>query len=238
MLLDELTQKKCGPSSADGAAQIFQHSATVVGRYSMGVGFLGDGSVIVSESTFTRVYRSGHDLDNVHLGLVTLEPGTDPESTAKRLVAALPGDVRVMTRDELNRIQSRYWVQNTAVGNIFGIGTAVGFLVGMVVLYQILSTDIRNHLPLYATLRAMGYSNRRLYGYVLEQAGIFALLGFGPALAVAAMLFPILHGLTLMPIYMTLWLALFVLILSASMCAFAAILSLRRLRAADPADLF
>jgi len=238
LLLDDLTQSKCGPTSPDGASQIFQHSTTVVGHYALGVGFLADGSVIVSDDTFSRVYQGGHNLDKVHLGLVKLVDEADPAAVARQVEATLPGDVRVMTLDELNAVQTRYWVENTAVGNIFGLGTLAGFLVGMVVLYQILSTDIRNHLPLYATLRAMGYSNRRLYGYVIEQSWIFAILGFGPALIVSSILFPIVHGITKMPIYMTLGLAVFVLLLSVVMCSLAAIFSARRLRAADPAELF
>jgi putative ABC transport system permease protein len=118
------------------------------------------------------------------------------------------------------------------------MGAVAGFFVGVVVLFQILSTDIRNHLPLYATLRAMGYSSRRLSRYVVEQAWIFAALGYGPALVISLFLFPLVHGLTRLPIHMTFGLAAAVAVLSLGMCSVAALLSVRRLRMADPAELF
>ena len=118
------------------------------------------------------------------------------------------------------------------------MGTLAGFLVGVVVLFQILSTDIRNHLPLYATLRAMGYSKKRLTRYVLEQAWIYALLGFGPALFVSLFIFPLIQGATNLPIFITPALVVGILCLSLAMCSASALVSSRRLHRADPAELF
>ncbi len=237
LLLDRLTQADCGPTDPRGHTEVRDQAARVVGQYDLGVGFLADGSMVVSDDTFTRLFRN-HPLSEPHLGLIQLQPGYDVEVVAARLRSSLPGDVRVVTRAELNRYQTDHWVENTAVGNIFGMGSIAGFLVGVVVLFQILSTDIRNHLPLYATLRAMGYSNRQLYGYVLQQAWIFAGLGYLPALAISLALFPFVHSLTRLPIFMTFSLAGFVLVMSFVMCSAAAFLSMRRLRLADPAELF
>jgi len=118
------------------------------------------------------------------------------------------------------------------------MGSFAGFMVGVVVLYQILSTDIRNQLPYYATLKAMGYPNRRLFGYVFRQAWIFAILGFVPALIVSAALFPLIHSLTRLPVFMSFGLATLIGTLSALMCTLAAAVSLRKLQSADPAELF
>jgi putative ABC transport system permease protein len=237
LLLDRLTQSDCGPLSTKGTVEVRDQAARVVGHYDLGVGFLGDGSMIVSDDTFSRLFRN-HPLDRPHLGLIQLYPGFDHDVVATRLRSSLPADVRVVTGAELNRYQTEHWVENTAVGNIFGMGSIAGFLVGVVVLFQILSTDIRNHLPLYATLRAMGYPNRRLYGYVLQQAWLFAALGYLPALLISLLLFPLVHNLTRLPIFVTFSLASFVLIMSFIMCSLAALLSMRRLRLADPAELF
>jgi putative ABC transport system permease protein len=160
------------------------------------------------------------------------------EEVAAALRAQLPADVRVISRNELEALQTQQWVRNTAVGNIFEMGSLAGFLLGVVVLFQILSADIRNQLPLYATLRAMGYTNARLYRYALELSWIFAGLGYVPALMLTLILFPIVHRLTLLPIYVTVGLTTFVFVLSFVMCSLAAILSMRRLRMADPAELF
>ncbi len=238
LLLDAITQPKCGPVSADGDLEIHDQATRVVGRYPLGVGFLGDGSAVTTEATFGSLLPEKHDPGYMHFGLIRLRAGEDPAAARDRIAAMLPEDVRVVDRATLSSMQLRHWVENTAVGNIFGMGTVVGFFVGMVVLYQILSTDIRNHLPLYATLKAMGYGNRKLYRYVLEQAWIFSVLGFGPAFLICAMLFPVVHSLTLLPVFMTLRLALGVAGLSVLMCSLAAILSMQRLRMADPAELF
>jgi putative ABC transport system permease protein len=237
VLLDRMTQRGCGPSSPIGDAEINGRAVQVTGGFELGVGFLADGAVITSDDTFSRLFQL-EKLDRPHLGLVKLRDGADPEEVAAALRAQLPADVRVISRNELEALQTQQWVRNTAVGNIFEMGSLAGFLLGVVVLFQILSADIRNQLPLYATLRAMGYTNARLYRYALELSWIFAGLGYVPALMLTLILFPIVHRLTLLPIYVTVGLTTFVFVLSFVMCSLAAILSMRRLRMADPAELF
>jgi putative ABC transport system permease protein len=237
LLLDRLTQDECGPAAESGVVEVNNRAARVAGSFALGVGFLADGAMIVSDDSFSRFF-SRHPLDRPHLGLVKLVPGADADRVADELRRLLPMDVRVITADDLEEMQIQHWVENTAVGNVFGMGAVAGFFVGVVVLFQILSTDIRNHLPLYATLRAMGYSSRRLSRYVVEQAWIFAALGYGPALVISLFLFPLVHGLTRLPIHMTFGLAAAVAVLSLGMCSVAALLSVRRLRMADPAELF
>ena len=237
VLLDRLTREKCGPAGPGGQVEIRNHAARVVGHFGMGVGFLADGAMLMSDDTFSRFFDN-HPLDEPHLGLIQLVPGSDTDEVAAALRETLPRDVRVITLDELNDLQTRHWVENTAVGNIFGMGTLAGFLVGVVVLFQILSTDIRNHLPLYATLRAMGYSERHLTRYILEQAWIYSLLGFGPALLASLIAFPLIQGATHLPIFITPGLVGGMLLVSLVMCSLSALVSSRRLRRADPAELF
>jgi putative ABC transport system permease protein len=144
----------------------------------------------------------------------------------------------VLDREALDAYQIRHWVQNTAIGNIFRMGSITGFFVGMVVLFQIMSADIRNHLPLYATLRAMGYTKLQLCRYVFEQSWIFAVLGYLPALVVSLALYPLVHNLTYLPIYMTMSLAAGVALLSLLMCSLSALLCMNKLVRVDPAELF
>ena len=237
VLVDERTQSRCGPSDPQGRIEINDLAGRAVGRFALGVGFLADGSMLMSDDTFSRFY-SDHSLDQPHLGLFKLVPGADPDAVAQSLREMLPSDVRVITRDELEEMQTRHWVEHTAVGNVFGLGSVAGFFVGVVVLFQILSTDIRNQLPFYATLRAMGYTRERLSRYVLEQAWIFAGLGYLPALGITLLLFPFVRFLTRLPVHLTPGLAGGVALLAFAMCSIAALLSLRRLHRADPAELF
>lgn len=237
VLLDRLTQDKCGPSGDDGTAEVRNQVVRVVGGFELGVGFLADGSLIVSDQTFSRLF-GGYPLEEPHLGLLHLRDGADPEAAAGALRDLLPPDTLVLRPEQLEERQVDHWVWNTAAGNIFALGAGAGFLVGLVILYQILSTDIRNHLPQYATLKAMGYGDRRLVRFVLQKAWIFAALGFLPAVALTAALFPFVHGATRLPVFLTLPLGLFVGIAALSMSAAAALLSSGRLRRADPAELF
>lgn len=237
LFMDRLTQAKCRAVDPDGFVEIRDKTARIVGQFEIGVGFLADGAMIVSDDTFTHFFE-GHPIDRPHLGLIRLRPGADRAQAAAALRRMLPGDVRVLDADELDAMQTRHWVENTAVGNIFTMGSFAGFMVGLVVLYQILSTDIRNQLPYYATLKAMGYPNRRLYGYVFRQAWVFAGLGFVPALLASAALFPFIHSLTRLPVFMSVGLATTIGSLSVVMCTLAAGVSLRKLQTADPAELF
>ena len=237
LLLDRFTQSNCGPDPGLTEVEARGQSSQVVGHFELGVGFLADGAFIASDDTFSRLFGS-ESLDRPNLGLLRLKPGSDPDVVAEKLRASLPGDVRVVTRDELNAYQTEHWVSNTAAGNIFGLGSLAGFVVGLVVLFEILSTDIRNQLPFYATLMAMGYTRKQLLRFVLEQAWIFAAIGYLPALLISAVLFPIVHDLTQLPVFLTAGLALSVLTLGFIMCSGAAGLSFLRLRKADPAELF
>ena len=237
LLLDRFTQSDCGPDPGLTEVEVRNQSSRVVGHFDLGVGFLADGAFITSDETFSGLY-GGDSIDNPNLGLLRLRPGSDPEAVAERLRTNLPRDVRVVTRDELNAYQTEHWVSNTAAGDIFGLGSIAGFVVGLVVLFEILSTDIRNQLPFYATLMAMGYSRKQLLRFVLEQAWIFAAIGYFPALLISALLFPVIHDLTQLPVFLTAGLALSVLALGFVMCTGAAGLSFLRLRRADPAELF
>jgi putative ABC transport system permease protein len=141
ILVDTVTQSKCGPAEVGREVEVREQMAAVVGRFTMGVGFLGDGALIMSDQTFSQLF-AGRSLDDVQLGLVKLRSGQDAADAARRLREVLPPDTRVLTRSDLEEIQGRYWVRDTSIGNVFSLGTVVGFLVGTMILYQVLSTDI------------------------------------------------------------------------------------------------
>lgn len=237
LLLDSRSRAECVPSPGSSEVEVRGQASTVVGNFDLGVGFLADGAFVISDDTYSRLYPA-EPLDRPHVGLVHLKPGSDREAVARSLSASLPEDVRVVTREELNSFQTDHWVTNTAAGNIFGLGTLAGFLVGVVVLFEILSTDIRNQLPFYATLRAMGYTSWQLARFVMEQAWLFAAFGYFPALLISSILFPAVSALTQLPIYLTAGLCFGVLGLSLIMCTGAAALSVIRLKRADPAELY
>jgi putative ABC transport system permease protein len=95
------------------------------------------------------------------------------------------------------------------------------------------------HLPEYATLKAMGYSDRYLIGVLLQEALILAILGFIPEFTISLGLYGLIAKATLLPVQMTLNRARLVLFLTVVMCvASGAIAKERKLQSADPADIF
>src|SRR5204862_3795336 len=118
--------------------------------------------------------------DEVNYGLVKLKSGADPGAVRDRLRAALPPDVKVYTRDEINSDERNYWLRLTSVGQFLIVAVVLAVVVGVIFVYQMMAADIRNMLPEYATVKALGYKPRYLTGVVLWQAILLALFGYVP----------------------------------------------------------
>jgi putative ABC transport system permease protein len=172
------------------------------------------------------------------MGLIRLEPGTDPDAAKARMLPLVPADTQIMTRRELLNYEERHWVVKTSVGIIFGLGVAVALIVGLAIVYQVLSSDIANRIPEYATLMAMGYGRRYISGVVIQQALMMALAGFIPGWIISFALFNIAAAGAHLPMKMTPGLTVAVLILNIAMCTVSGLLSLRKVNTADPAYLF
>ncbi len=155
-----------------------------------------------------------------------------------QLAAGLPNDVRVLTLEGFAEVEKQYWETGTAIGFIFTLGTAVGFIVGIVIVYQILYSDVSDHLPEYATLKAMGYTDRYLLGVLLQEALFLAILGFLPGFILSFGLYQVTYAATMLPIFMKTERAIRVWILTVIMCSFSGAIAMRKLRSADPADVF
>jgi putative ABC transport system permease protein len=144
----------------------------------------------------------------------------------------------VLTRRELEDAERAYWIEATSLGLIFTMGVAVALAVQLIIPYQILSTDIANRLPEYATLKAIGYSQRSLWGTVWQQAVILALASFVIGLAVSLALYEVTERATRLPMTMPMTRVGFVFASSLGLASIAAGLSIRRTRSVDPAELF
>jgi putative ABC transport system permease protein len=209
---------------------------TVEGIFTNGASFAADGNVITSDSTFLNLFpeRKGSNID---VGLITLKLGTNRKLIQQQIATAMP-DLRVLTIEEFAAVEKNYWESQGAIGFIFTLGVIVGFIVGIVIVYQILHTEVADRLPEYATLKAMGYTDGYLFSIVLQEALILALLGFLPGMAVSIGLYQIAQSATLLPIVMKTDRAIFVLILTIIMCVSSGSIAIRKLQSADPADLF
>lgn len=218
-------------------SEINEHQVKLSGLISMGSSFTFDGVLIGSDQTFLRL-RSTRPSSLIDFGLLTIEPGQDVNQIAESLRSHLSDDVRVFTREELIELEQNYLANETAIGFIFSLGTGMGFVVGIILVYQVLATDVNSHMEEYATFRAMGYGQQFLLGIVLEEAVILAVLGFIPSLGIAYGLYNLTRGATALPLVMTFTRAGGVLAATIVMCLVSGVVATRRLKEADPADIF
>lgn len=209
----------------------------VSGVFRNGASFAADGNVIASDSTFLRLFPERKP-DRIEVGLITLKPGVDKEKVRSQLAAGLPNDVIVLTPEGFAQTEKDYWANGTGIGFIFGLGVGVGFIVGIVIVYQILYSDVSDHLPEYATLKAMGYTDRYLLLVLLQEALLLAFLGYLPAYILSFGLYQVTYAATMLPIAMKLERAITVFILTIIMCTASGAIAMRKLRSADPADVF
>jgi putative ABC transport system permease protein len=209
----------------------------VVGLVEIGPSFGADGNVVLSEVNFRRVVKE-RQVAAVDLVAIKLRPDADLRQTQARLRALLPADVMVMTQAELYAHERSYWETATPIGFIFAFGSLMGLVVGMVIVYQILFSDIASHLKEYATLKAMGYSGFYLSRVVLGAALILAVTGFIPGLLLSYLLYDVVGSATFLPLRLDLELGATVFLMIFTMCAIAGLLAVRKLKDADPADMF
>jgi len=209
----------------------------VGGIFTLGASFGADGNIITSDLNFLRLFPERKD-GLIDIGIIQLEPNVEIEAILKNLKKELPKDVRVLSKEEFIEFEKSYWETSTAIGFIFTLGTSMGFIVGIVIVYQILYTDVADHLPEYATLKAMGYKTSYLLIVVFQEALILAVLGYLPGCTLALGLYSLTKNATNLPMVMTISRAATVLILTIIMCCVSGAIAVRKLQAADPADIF
>jgi putative ABC transport system permease protein len=217
--------------------EIDRRTIAVVGLFSLGASFATDGTLVTSQENFLRFFPD-RSPGQVTLGLIKVEPGTDPKQVLDQIKAILPPDSIASTKQEYVDLEQAYWQQTTPIGIVFTFGTVMAFVVGTVIVFQILSTDVNEHMSEYATFKAMGYRDRYLLAIVLEEAIILASLGFIPGLALALGQYALIRNVAALPIAMTFARFWFVFFLTIVMCMVSGLIATRRLQSADPADNF
>ena len=243
ILFDQLSRPEFGPIAdwyRDGKTvetEIAGNRVRVEGLVSLGTSFGADGNLLTSTETFLDLMPQKAP-GSIEVGLIRLRPEADSETVLRRLQERLPDDVMVLTKQGFIDFEQNYWKSSTAIGFIFTLGAAMGFVVGCVIVYQVLYTDVSDHLPEYATLMAMGYRLSHLLGVVLREGLYLAALGYLPAYLAGEGLYWFVRDATRLPVGMDLSRALTVLAMILVMCLLSALLAMRRLVDADPAEIF
>jgi putative ABC transport system permease protein len=234
---DVLSRPEDGPFMPGVSSEVQHHRIRIVGRYAIGGGFVAGSTLVTGRDTFVKVFK-GTLADQPNVGLVKLAPGISPRAAAVEMKKRLWPVATALTRSELSSAEQHFWLNVKPIGIMFTSGVLVAFVAGAVILYQVLASEVQNRLREYATLKALGYGNGYVYGVVVRQALIFSGLGFIPAFVLALGLYFLLRTQALVPITMELTRVASVFLLTAVMCLSATFLAVRKLREADPADLF
>jgi putative ABC transport system permease protein len=243
ILFDRLSRPEFGPIADwynDGRVvetEIAGNRVRVEGLVSLGTSFGADGNLLTSTETFLDLMPQKSP-GGIEVGLIRLQPGTDPDLAVERLQQRLPDDVTVLTKQGFIDFEQNYWKSSTSIGFIFTLGAAMGFVVGCVIVYQVLYTDVSDHLPEYATLMAMGYRVSHLLGVVVREGFYLAALGYVPAYIAGQGLYWFVRDATKLPVGMDPARAITVLVMILVMCMLSSLLAMRRLIDADPAEIF
>ena len=218
-------------------AEVAGKRVEVLGLFDLGTSFAADGHFITSDLTFWKIFphRNSSQID---IGIIKIKPNQSLYITIEKLKKILPNDVMVLSKNEFIEFEKGYWKEHTPIGVIFGLGLIIGFIVGSVIVYQILFTEVTDHLSEYATLKAIGYKNRYFFGVVLQEAVILGGIGYLPGFIISSVIYSFAAKVTLLPISMQLEPALIVLTLSFLMCSISGIIAMFKLFDADPSEIF
>jgi putative ABC transport system permease protein len=243
VLFDARSRREYGPVAATFRAggpvtvEINSRRTQVEGLFQLGASFATDGNLITSDLNFLRLFPN-HTPFQVTAGILRLKPGADLRRAQAAVAHLMPPDVKVMTRDEFVKQEHDYWDKATPIGFIFNTAMIIAFLVGIVVVHQILYAEISTHLAQYATLKAMGYTHRFMLGIVAGASLILGLLGFLPGWVLSLGLYHLTMRATGLPMMLGAAKTAVVLLLTMTMCLVSGALAMQRLRAANPADMF
>ncbi|NMF85946.1 ABC transporter permease DevC [Nodosilinea sp. P-1105] len=247
-LIDRRARAELGPREAGVVTELADRQIQIIGTFALGTDFAaGNGNLIMSDQNFLRYFADrGPEEDErsfatADIGVLKLAPGTDVDRLVQTLRQHLPQDVLVLPKDGPEgfiRRERTYWEENTNIGFVFSLLTAMGFVVGIILVYQILYTDVADHWSEYATLKAMGYGNGFLFGVVIQEAMILSVLGFIPGFLISALFYNLAAGVTGLLFVMTLGRIVNLYIATFMMCLISGTIAVRKVQRTDPAEVF
>ena len=208
----------------------------VVGLFQLGANTVFNGSVITSDSNFLHIF--GRNKEEINLGLIKLKPGVDPQKIISQMESYFPDDVKILTKSDLIAQEKKFYEYGSPLGLIFRFGLSGAIIVGTIILYQILYQKISTFIKDYATLKAIGYSHNSLVIIVLEETSILAFLGYIPGFIISCLMYELLAKDTSLKFEMTFNVAITVLLLICLICFISGLIAVRKLKEAEPADIF
>lgn len=242
ILYDELSRKEFGPVKRDLARGrkvivfVNKKRAMVAGLIKMGTSFSYDASFMTSLTTFQELTNASPD--GLEIGLVKLAPGVDATTFLSSIEEDIPEDVQVFTLQEFKSFEQDFWDRSKPIGFVFAFNATLGFVVGMLILYQILYTDVTSHLSDFSTMLALAFTYNRIRLIVFQESFLLTVIGYPIGVIGSILLFELINGFTGLAVRMTMERALicFGIILVMSTCS--AFMAMQKLDDANPIEVF
>jgi putative ABC transport system permease protein len=234
VIIDELYKEKLGVVKLGQVAEIMGRRARVVG-FTRGIR-----TFTTSPAVFTKVDRArryfGMPVDQTGYLLVRVAEGMDREAVRREIAARL-SYVDVLTTAEFGRKQAFYWMFETGAGVSVLLAALLGLVVGVVVVAQTIYASTMDHLREYGTLKAMGATNGYLYGVIIRQAVISAVIGYSIGISISLMVAASSQKTTT-AIFLPGWLLGALFVVTLVMCIAASMVSINKVTRLDPAMIF
>lgn len=245
VVIDLKSRPELGTITTGTITELSQRQVTVVGNYSLGTDFAaGNGNLIMSDQNFLRYFadrgpeKDPRSLGTVDIGLIRVAPGTNVEALVTAMREQLPNDIAILSKQGFIDQERIYWRDNTTIGFVFVLLTTMGFIVGIILVYQILYTDVADHWAEYATLKAMGYRNIFLLQVVVQEAILLSILGFIPGVCISTLLYEATKNATGLLMQMTPQRVVTMYGLTFIMCLISGLIAVRKVQTTDPAEVF
>jgi putative ABC transport system permease protein len=244
-MIDVKSRSEVGSLAVGTMTEVAKQKVRLVGTFTLGTDFTsGNGNVVMSDQNFVRYFSNlgpdddDRNLNTVDIGLLKVAPGADVPGLIQTLTQRLPIDILIYSKEDFVNRELDYWKQNTNIGFVFSLLTVMSFLVGVIIVYQILYTDVAEHWAEYATLKAMGYSNFFLLKVVIQQSVFMGLLGFLPGFLISFGLYHVTADATGLLMQMTPPRVFNTLAATVIMCLISGAIAVRKVQSTDPAEVF
>jgi len=208
----------------------------IPGLFRLGTSFSYDASLMTSITTFESL--SDNLEGDVEIGLVRLTPGTNASSFLDSVRNDIPGDVNVFTLKDFLDFEKSYWDQSKPIGFVFAFNAALGFIVGMLILYQILYTDVSNHLSDFSTMLALAYTYGRIRIIVFQESLYLVAIGYPIGVIGSILLFSLINNATGLQVKMSADRVLICFALVVLMSSISALMAMQKLDDANPIEVF
>ena len=185
IIVDELYKEKLGIDHLGQIIEVNGHRTRVVG-FTRGIRtFVQSPYVFASSATAHRL--GGLTADATKYIVVRKQPDVSLETLRSRLAQVLP-EAAIFDSASFAVSTQVYWLFSTGAGMNLVISALLGLVIGVVITGQTLYASAMDHLPDYATLRAMGAPVGYLNRIIIKQALANSAGGYIVGISIALLL--------------------------------------------------